>query len=268
MNIRRLLAGLLAMGAFAAAAQTAQEVVDIPSRPGVTERALVLRPAAAPTSTVILLTGGSGRVGIYNNGSLQNGGNFLVRTREQFQQLGHAVLVLDTPSDHASQPFLNGEFRASPEHAADLAAAIAWARQQFGAPVWVIGTSRGTHSAALAATALMPPQAPDGVVLTSSILVRSPPRAPTHLPGVQELDWSRAQMPVLVVHHAQDACQATPPSQLPQLMGKLAPARSALLTYEGGKTDGDPCEPWHHHGFNGIDQKVVADISAWIGSRK
>jgi len=27
---------------------------------------------------------------------------------------------------------------------------------------------------------------------------------------------------------------------------------------------GDPCEAWAYHGYNGIEQKTVAAIKAWI----
>jgi hypothetical protein len=32
----------------------------------------------------------------------------------------------------------------------------------------------------------------------------------------------------------------------------------------GGISTGDPCEPFSHHGYNGIEGTVVAAISAFI----
>jgi len=40
--------------------------------------------------------------------------------------------------------------------------------------------------------------------------------------------------------------------------------RKELLTIEGGKTQGDPCEAMAYHGFNGIEQQVVTKIAEWI----
>jgi hypothetical protein len=51
------------------------------------------------------------------------------------------------------------------------AAVIAWLKQQAPVPVWLVGTSRGTQSAAYIATEATPAQGgPDGIVLTSTIL--------------------------------------------------------------------------------------------------
>lgn len=260
--VRAVLAVAFALLAVGARAQETK-VVDLDTRPGVKLRMLAIRPAAEPASTVILLNGGPGFVGIYDNASMQRDGNFLIRSRQVFQQLGHAVLVLDTPSDMRE---LRGQFRDSAEHATDLGAAVAWARQQYGKPVWLVGTSRGTHSAANGAFRLRGDQAPDGIVLTSSIL-ESSRFGTSQAKAVQDWDWSQVRQPVLVVHHKQDACQVCPPARLPELMGKLRPQASQLLTYEGGRSQGPDCEAFAYHGFNGIERQVVGDISAWIKAR-
>jgi hypothetical protein len=261
------LAGLvllaMALAALAPAAAQTAEVLDLPTRAGVQERVLVLRPAGEPGAVVVLLTGGGGRLGIFDNGSLRFDGNFLVRSRSLFVQHGYAVVLVDVPSDRRD---LTGNFRESAEHAADLGAIVAWARRGFAKPVWLVGTSRGTHSAANAGVRLTGEQAPDGVVLNSTILDSSRFGATSARP-VQEMGVEQLRAPVLVQHHAQDACQVCPPQRLPELMAKL-PAGSKLLTYEGGNTQGPPCEAFSHHGFNGIEERVVADIAAWIRERR
>ncbi|MDE2607017.1 MAG: alpha/beta hydrolase [Burkholderiales bacterium] len=247
---------------LAAVPAWAQQVVDLPSRPGVTERMLVL-PNSSASATVLLLTGGSGHVNIKDSGQIARAENFLVRTRERFRQEGFNVLVLDAPSDHGARPYLGGGFRDSAEHVADLGAVVHWARQQFGLPVWIVGTSRGTQSAAHAAEVLAPPAGPDGIVLTSTILLRSPRGGDQGRP-VPEMDLGRIAVPVLVVHHEQDPCPICQPGQLPGLMKRFAPGRAELKTYTGGDSQGPACEPWSHHGYNGIEDRVVADIAAWI----
>jgi hypothetical protein len=253
---------LFALCAWTVHAQP-QQVLDIPTRPGVTLRMLTLEPAA-PASVVILIAGGSGQVDIASNGYIRREGNFLVRSRSLFAQRNLAVLVLDTPSDHRFPPYLGGDFRASAEHAADLGAAVAWARAKYGKKVWVIGTSRGTHSAATAATQLQGERAPDGIVLTSTILGRSSFGEST-APPLTELDLTALKMPVLVVHHEQDPCGVCSPARLPELMKHL-PAGTPLHMMSGGQSRGGPCDAFSHHGFNGIEDRVVDDISAFIGS--
>jgi len=48
-------------------------------------------------------------------------------------------------------------------------------------------------------------------------------------------------------------------------MDKLtAVPRKELLTVEGGRNQGDPCEAMANHGFNGKEQEVVKKIAEWI----
>lgn len=241
-----------------AQAQTHQQVVDIPTRPGVTQRMIVLSPPE-PKAAVVLLAGGHGGLQVFANGSMRWGeGNFLVRTRQLFADQGLLVAVIDAPSDRQAAPYLQG-FRQTREHAEDLKAVIAWLRENAKAPVWLIGTSRGTQSAAYLATELSGAGGPDGLVLTSTILADSRSRA------VPAMPLGDIRVPVLVVHHEQDGCALCSFADIPALMTKLASApRSQLLAFTGGESRGDPCEAFAYHGFNGIEAEVVRRTAAWI----
>ncbi len=196
------------------------------------------------------------------SGALQWGkGNFLIRSRQLFADQGLTAVLVDAPSDRQSAPFLAG-FRQTPSHAADIKAVIAWARQQTKLPVWLIGTSRGTQSAAFVATELGKPDGPDGLVLTSTVLSDDLGRSVTAMP----LD--RLRIPVLVVHHEQDGCRLCAFRDVPALMAKLGNApRKQLLSFTGGEDRGDPCEAQAYHGFNGIELEVVAKTAQWISAK-
>lgn len=231
-------------------------VVDVPTRPGVTLRYLWQAPAQ-PKAAVILLVGGNGGVRLGVDGSLGGmGGNFLARTRAQFVQQGLAVALMDAPSDRQAPPFLSG-FRQTPEHVADLKALIADVRQRSQRPVALVGTSRGTQSAAAAAVALAESGGPDALVLTSTILTDPQTKA------VPKMALDALRIPVLVMHHQQDGCRHCAPSDLPALLDKL-PAGYQVRMYEGGNNVGDPCEAMAYHGFNGLEARVVQDLSAWL----
>jgi len=264
MKLPRLLAAVFALLLCGAMSAQGQQVLDLPTRPGVTVRTLVLEPAT-PSSVVVLISGGAGQLDIASNGFIRRDGNFLVRSRGLFADRGHAVLLLDAPSDRSRPPYLGGDFRESAEHAADLGAVVAWARARYGKPVWLVGTSRGTHSAATAALQLQPPALPDGIVLTSTIMGRSRFGESTARP-LTEVDLTAAKLHVLVVHHEQDPCGVCPPAMLPELMKRM-PAGTPLRTFTGGQSRGGACDPFSHHGFNGIEDSVVEDISTWIRSR-
>lgn len=257
MRTRTWLAGLLVALVSQVQAQTTQRMVDITTRPSVAQRMLVLSPPT-PKAAVILIAGGHGGLQIFPNGSFNWGaGNFLVRTRQLFADQGLMVAVIDAPSDRQSPPYLGG-FRQKPEHVADMKAAIAWMREQTKAPVWLVGTSRGTQSAAYVATELSGPEGPDGIVLSSTILTDDSSRA------VPAMPLGKIRIPVLVVHHELDGCALCPFANVPELMAKLANSpRKALLAFQGGVNKGDPCEAMAYHGFNGLDREVVQQIAAW-----
>ena len=256
--IRQFVVAALVLLLSQAQGQISQKVVDMPTRPGVTQRMLVLAPAE-PKAAVVLLAGGHGGLQLFPNGSMRWGeGNFLVRSRQLFADQGLLVAVVDAPSDRQSPPYLQG-FRQTPEHAADIKAVVAWLRENAKVPVWLVGTSRGTQSAAYVATELSGQDGPDGLVLTSTILSDKRGRP------VPAMPLGKIKVPVLVVHHEQDACSSCAFTEVPTLMSKLSNApRSQLLAFQGGENKGDPCEAFAYHGFNGLEAEVVRQTADWL----
>jgi len=252
MNMIPILAlFLLVMGP--AAATHVVETVDLPTRPGATQRILAIKPEK-PKAAVVLFAGGDGNIGIQPDGRISRGGNFLVRSRELFSGHDLLTIVIDAPSDHSTVP------RETADHVTDIKAVIAWSRQQAPVPVWLVGTSRGTQSAAYVATQLpIAAGGPDGIVLTATMLTD---RRGTAVP---EMALDRLRIPVLVAHHRHDGCRYCLFSDMPQLMDRLTtPPRKELLVFEGGNDVGDPCQARAHHGFNGIERDVIGRIAAWI----
>jgi len=252
---RVLMLALLAGGCGSAWSETA---VEIPTRPGVTQR-FMLEVPEHPVASVILFAGGNGALQITPDGKLGGGrGNFLIRTRALWAARGFVVVALDAPSDRQQEPFLSG-FRQTPEHAADIRATIAWLREHYKLPVWLLGTSRGTQSAAFAVTTLPRSEGPDGLVLTSTILNDNKSRP------VTAMELGAIRIPTLIVHHRLDACKVCNPDYLSGLMQKLAAVpRKDLILVDGGVTEGDPCEAKAYHGFNGIEGTVVDAVAKWI----
>ncbi len=238
-------------------AQTAQ-VVDVPSRPGVSQRLLLITPDA-PKAAVILFSGGAGDVNIADDGRVGKGGNFLVRSRELFAEHGIIVAVIDKPSDRSDLT----NFRQTAAHVSDIKAVMTWLRAQAKLPVWLVGTSRGTQSAAFVAGQLQgDAQAPDGLVLTSTMLSDDRDTA------VTDMEIDKLKLPVLVVHHEQDDCKHCQFRDIPKLMDKLvASQRKQLFSFSGGESVGNVCGPRAYHGYNGIERSVVDKIAAWILER-
>jgi len=257
---RRALAALALVAAVAAPA-AAEEVKTIPTRPGVTQSFILLRRSETPVATVILFAGGNGALGLGPDGRMASlGGNFLVRNRARFAEAhGFMVAVPDAPSDHAGGL---SRFRANREHAEDIRALIATLRATAPAPVWLIGTSMGTVSAANGAARLSRESGPDGLVLTSTI-TRWNKREGESVSDVKLRDIA---IPTLVVHHREDACPFTPFADIPGLVRDLSKApRRELIAFEGGAPpESGPCDARAAHGYLGLDAAVVKAIADWI----
>jgi pimeloyl-ACP methyl ester carboxylesterase len=256
-----VMAGLALAGlalAPRAAPAEAVKVETLTTRPGVTLQMLVLR-ADVPVASVVLFMGGNGKLdGFKADGTPVRAGNFLVRSRAHFLRQGMTVAVLDAPSDRQADRGLMG-FRQSPQHMQDIAAVIRYLRAQASVPVWLVGTSLGSVSAAAAGIRVRE-EGPDGIVLTSSVVN---PAFPGALPQHRLGDIT---VPTLVVHHEKDECKDSLFKDVTPVVAALRGApRKELITFrDGGPTRGDPCEPWGYHGYPGIEPQVVLKITDWI----
>lgn len=156
---RILLIGLLLASSMAALAE--DKVIKLDTRPGVSVSFYYMKRDGA-SATVVLLPGNIGDIELKDDVPTHN--NFLVRTRDLFAARGFNVAVVNRPSDKE----LEYEFRISPEHIQDLRRVVDTMKIDSGLPVWLVGTSRGTVSAAAAAIAFGNGELA-GLVLTSSV---------------------------------------------------------------------------------------------------
>lgn len=256
--IFRVFCCLLAMLMGAPATAAERQVLE--SRPGAKQKFLLLRPDGPPKASVVLYAGGSGSIRIRKDGSVMRGGNFLVRTRKLFAEHGFLVLVPDRPSDWAGGD--KWSYRLTQAHAKDAAALIAFLRAEADVPVWLVGTSRGSISAANAA-ARIGGNGPAGIVLTASVTnggnkIR---------PSLADIDLERITAATLVLGHRDDDCYVTPWSEQADLARELSKARKVQTIGVSGGEAGDltaACGPHSHHGFLGIEKETVARIADWI----
>lgn len=210
---------------LAAQGAWADETVDIGG-----SKAVLLK-LAAPKASVILMPGGDGDLRAGPGGSIGNlRNNQLVRTRGAYRAHGLAVLVVDSDIK--------------------LGAAIEFMRA-IKSPVTVIATSRGTLRAA---SGIAHGARPDALVLTSGFL--SSESGPDR--NVMGILGSPASLPrTLVIHHRQDGCRFTQPAGVEPFV-KWAAGKARVVWLDGGEAQGNPCQAKSHHGFLGLDGKVVA----------
>ena len=165
---RIFLFSLGVLGAFHDA--SSQEIVTLQTRPGVTQSFFIANMGGTKAeAAALLLIGGGGNINLRTEGGqIKFGqGNFLPRSRREFIRNGILPVILDNPSDQQAGAGMSDHFRESAAHATDVRAVVAEVKKRYpGLPVFVVGTSRSTVSAAHLARQLEGEIA--GVVLTSS----------------------------------------------------------------------------------------------------
>ncbi len=252
----------------AAGARAAEQVVDLPTRPGQHVRLLLDRPAGTPRGAVVLLAGGHGHLGLSPQGQIGWGeGNMLVRSRAHYVAAGFVTAVPDMGSDIPIGQRGRFDYRASPEHAADIGTIIRHLRSSAAGAsrrVAVVGTSAGAVSAANAAARLQGDAAPDALVISSGLLLALRGGATSVQGNVPNLETIR--QPVLFLHHTADPCAGTPPEGPRQLAPSLRGARRVdIAMLSGGSMGrGDPCGAFSAHGFPGQEQEVTTRTAEWL----
>lgn len=245
---------LLALGL---AATAADRLLTLASRPGVTIGYWMMeRPGAK--ATLLLIPGGGGGIGLHDGVPLSQ--NFLVRSRDYFANAGYNVALLGKPTD---RPELDAQYRAGDDHVTDIRAVVAKLSADYGKPVWLVGTSLGTISAA-AAAAGMDASKLAGIVLTSSVTRTNP----ATMFSVPMLPLSEIRVPVLVMHNKRDQCAVCEPGWASRIERGMtnAPVKKLMLVEGGGGATGPACEALHYHGYIGMEAEAVKDITDWIAN--
>lgn len=256
MKLRILLLTLLF--SVALSSNTLANIVTLDTRTDVTQQILIEQPDNLKAN-LILFAGGKGKIKL-DNGDYESNDNFLVRSRQLFLDKGFTTILIDAPSDRQDRTGMLKGFRNSQEHVKDIEVVIDYIRTINSKPIWLIGTSRGTESAAYAAVHLN--NKINGVVLTSSI-------SKTNKKGtsVTDLALDRITVPILAVHHKDDKCKTTKPKVVKAIKNKSYNSSNVRIKmFSGGDEpiNKNPCKAKTYHGFLGIESEVVKSITEFI----
>ena len=101
---------------------------------------------------------------------------------------------------------------------------------------------------------------PDGIYYNTEITKRN-------AYSMQEVIGSSVPTNVLVVHHEEDCCKVCEPVSARQFYEELKIKNKALNMVSGGGSSGSCHGPFHHHGFEGVEQIVVEGLVSWVTSK-
>lgn len=180
----------------------------------------------------------------------------------ELQRQGVGIAIIDPPSDLPAG-FTQGQ-RSGRAHVLDVDAVIRYVRQEIRVPVWLIGMSMGSVSAANVATGSA--AGVDGVVFMAPVTAQTRRGNAFGERLVTSFALERLRMPVLAVAHLRDGCITTPPSGTAAIVAQAAaaPARQAKLFDGGFSVSSDPCTGNSHHTFGGIRSEVGGYIAKFI----
>jgi hypothetical protein len=250
---------LLLICIFFAAPAYADETVDLTTRGDIIQRFLWM-PRDGAVASVILFPGGKGKIKITDDSEIKKGGNFLVRSRDKFSNYKLNVAVFDAPSDqYGKRGMKDGAFRYSDKHIKDIAAVITYIKKKVDVPVWLVGTSRGTESAAYGAINL--DSMVDGLILTASMTEENDNGV-----SLPEMELHKITVPTLIISHEDDACHVTLPEGSELIKNGLTKAPKVELKFFSGGDEprSNPCKAKSAHGFLGIESEVVKYIADFI----
>lgn len=209
------------------------ETVDV----GGTKNILIRAPK--PHGSILLLTGGDGRLNVMDGARFTDGAdNVLIRNRDAFAAKGYDVLLVDLGTN--------------------LAAAVDY-MANLKRPIIVISTSKGTQRAA---EGIMRGAKPDKLVLSSGFLSEASG------PGdsvISILGKPEQLPPTLLVNHRDDHCRWTNPAGVAPFLA-WGGNRVQVTWLSGGKDDeANPCRFSAHHGFAGQDEAFVSHVMEFVG---
>ena len=242
-------------------ARSQQEIVTLQTRPGVTQSYFLTSIPKDLGAAAILFSGSGGLIQLRSeNGQPKfNQGNFLVRSRAEFVKRGVVAAIFDAPSDQQAGWGMTDEFRLGEMHFVDVSAVAGDLAKRFPAtPLFLIGTSRGTISAA--ATGARLGEGVAGVVLTSTLCRPASRKSKEPGPGLSKFDFATIKAPILFVHHANDQCELTPYSDAARLSDKYP----LIRIYGGAPPRSGPCDPFSAHGYLGKEAETVEQIVNWM----
>lgn len=244
-----------------AAIAGAQEIVGLSTRTGVTQSFFIASLPQNPQAIAVLFPGSGGLIRLRREKDQIKFGqnNFLVRSRGEFVQRGVVAIILDAASDHQTGWGMSDEFRLGEDHFTDVSTVVADLAKRFpGLPLFLVGTSRGSISAAALGARLV--SGLSGVVLTSTMFRPAGAKSKEPGPGLSGFDFSTIKVPVLFVHHVSDQCGSTPYGDAARLVDKYP-----LISVFGGRApESGPCDPFSAHGYFGKESETIEEIVNWM----
>lgn len=223
------------------------QIIDVPQSGEVPTKTFLIE-TAQPKAVVLLFIGGDGMLNLRPDGSTTKE-NPLNRSAKLWQQYGINSVLVDSPYDLGDAR--RGNVRGRAEHLSRVESVVKYYKAKFGVPVWVFGHSMGTVTAIQFANQAERSSSVAGIII-----------AGTHIGESLTKDFVK---PVMAIHHQKEACAATPISASESIIkSRSKETKSQLVMIDGGEDVGKACMGLAYHGFNKVEDQVVAAAAKFI----
>ena len=239
---------LLALTYWVLSTHAFAQVFDVPHQEEAPTRTLLIE-TSKPRALVLLFPGGGGMAGILDNGSVRSKHTF-IRSMDLWAQYGIDAVLVDTPYDLGD--LRRGNLRGRKDHLTRVDEVVNFYKAKLKLPIWIFGHSMGSSTATYYANEIDQTQRNlAGIIIAGTIRSVS-------------LD-DEVTLPVLAIHHQNDACAGTPVAASAKIIDSRSPKwASKLELIEGGISEGEVCQSFAYHGFNQTEAEFVKRAANFI----
>jgi hypothetical protein len=221
------------------------EVIDVPYQNSNPTRTSLLA-VENPKALVILLMGGDGKAGIFDNGSARSNHTF-VRSQGLWAQYEIDSVLVDSSDDLS----IKGGGRLTDDYQNRLLSVVNYYKDKFHVPIWLFGHSNGTVSVTEFVNRFGKKNAIAGFIV-----------AGTEHTAILKDD---STLPALAIHHLQDGCGVTPISASQDIIASRPKgSRAEFIAIDGGISAGNVCWALAYHGFNQREDELIKDSALFI----
>ena len=205
-------------------------------------------------ANIILFNGGPGWWGNLKSK------NFLIRERKNLFSRGLNVFIFPNKKKKYKMTYAD---RLKNIHISRIRNLIKDIKSQNNLPIFLAGISRGAVSVGKFIS--QHGREINGAALLSGIYINSEMTKKNKY-SMQRVIGTSVETNILVQHHENDCCKVCQPSSAKQFFEDLEITSKALQMISGGSASGGCNGPFHHHGFEGVEDQVVEKLVSWVES--
>ncbi len=186
-----------------------------------------------------------------------NSKNFLIRERMRFFEKGANIFIFPNTARKLKMSY---DDRMDDVHIDKIHKLVNEIRTINNLPIFLVGISRGAVSVGsyIAKYGIEV----DGAVLMSAIYFNNQITKRNSY-SMQEVIGTKPKTKILIIHHNSDGCKICQPSSAQDFYDNIEGKEKALLWVAGGQSTGDPHGPFHHHGYEGVENKAINHLITW-----